>query len=808
MAFYLLHPTSCYACGEPGKEGIGSILGVVNTYYPATTSVSGNATLITLGPSVGHTSTIQPRDLLLIIQMQDGGINSSNSDAYGNGIGGDIPYPPAINPGVNNASGLISPMNAGLYEFGVAANAVGTGGGVLSLTRPLTHSYTNAGATSKDGQKKFQVVRVPQYSSATLVGAVRAVPWNGATGGIVALDVAGHLNFGGQLIDVSGQGFRGGYGYGTGYNNPTQFAFVSTGGADGFKGEGIAGTPTEMWNGVSVVRGGSGYPIGSRGMGAPGNAGGGGAADTGGGGGANYGAGGRGGDEYCPQKVCLFTLDSSKVHTVGALGGLGGLIPTGTLSVTRLMMGGGGGGGADHKNQSGHGGLGGGIVIIRTGASSGSGRINAMGGAAPNPTGTGNAGGGGAGGTVFIASRSSLNGLTLNTNGGTGGNVTNHAPGGGGGGGAVYQSGGAMVVTSGGANGTRSVKAPLGNVNATPGMPGISGFAHPTDPQGSVGGSDCLPILTVVKTTPADTSALPKGTPTVDYSVTLSNLAGRGTATGVSLADDLPNPFTYNGNSISPVYTGGASGPASLLSFRVDPVIFGVAGGNLINSFIIPGGGSVLLPFTVNLNGATGTFQNPANVHFLDSTRIAPGQTVTPGGLYTSGVLVAGSNYDKDGSANDDVTIVGPLALTIVRKSTVYSDPFNGTSNPKSIPGAMIHYTLTVANAGQGAVDKDKVVIIDPIPVHNDFYLNDIGGIGGGAVTFTPLSSGLVYKFISLGSTTDDVDFSNDGGVSFNYTPVPDGTGFDSAVTHVRINPKGAFNGLSTFELKYRVRVE
>ena len=49
------------------------------------------------------------------------------------------------------------------------------------------------------------------------------------------------------------------------------------------------------------------------------------------------------------------------------------------------------------------------------------------------------------------------------------------------------------------------------------------------------------------------------------------------------------------------------------------------------------------------------------------------------------------------------------------------------------------------------------------------------------------------YNFISLASTTDDVAFSDNGGVTFNYVPIADGLGLDENVTHIRVSPVGDF---------------
>ena len=78
-------------------------------------------------------------------------------------------------------------------------------------TNGLVFAYTAAAVSATKGQSTYQVVLVPQYLSASL-GAVVATPWNGSTGGIVALDVAGQLNLNGGSVVVDGQGFRGGAG--------------------------------------------------------------------------------------------------------------------------------------------------------------------------------------------------------------------------------------------------------------------------------------------------------------------------------------------------------------------------------------------------------------------------------------------------------------------------------------------------------------------------------------------------------------------------------------------------------------------
>jgi hypothetical protein len=64
-------------------------------------------------------------------------------------------------------------------------------------------------------------------------------------------------------------------------------------------------------------------------------------------------------------------------------------------------------------------------------------------------------------------------------------------------------------------------------------------------------------------------------------------------------------------------------------------------------------------------------------------------------------------------------------------------------------------------------------------------------------------SSTLTYTFTSLASTTDDVEFSNNGGTTWTYVPTPNAYQVDPNVTHMRIRPKGVMAANSTFNLYF-----
>lgn len=75
------------------------------------------------------------------------------------------------------------------------------------------------------------------------------------------------------------------------------------------------------------------------------------------------------------------------------------------------------------------------------------------------------------------------------------------------------------------------------------------------------------------------------------------------------------------------------------------------------------------------------------------------------------------SDADNDGafSAQGRYTVSGAV-LTVAKTSRVVSDPVNGATNPKAIPGATVEYCITVANAA-GAATAAGVNLLDDLPV-------------------------------------------------------------------------------------------
>ena len=803
-------------CSNPGKDGPGALAGIVNSYYPGVSVAAGSMSVPVraVDTSSGGLSTpIGPGDLILVMQMQDADINSSNSSAYG---------------GSSPGAGQTSLNNAGAYEYAtVALNYAG--GSPIPVTAPLKNSYrTAAYLPGTSGQRSFQVIRVPQYSSATLGGTVTAKPWNGSTGGVVVFDVAGQLSWGGQTVDVQGRGFRGGGALYLKGAAPSQPAYSpadyattldpvapsiapnpssSAGpfsGAHASKGEGVAGTPRYLFvpsavgaatnaAGAVLDTGVEGYPNGSMARGAPGNAGGGGSdgdpaandQNTGGGGGGGYAAGGSGGYGWTPG--------TPPGSLTGGFGGEG--VP---MLASRLAMGGGGGAGTTNNGTgtpnfglASSGAPGGGIVLIRARIITGSGTINANGTAGNQSVCNDASGGGGGGGSVLVfasGNNGNVGSLVVNASGGMGGSNTGngngensgscgaynqqpHGPGGGGGGGfaALSSSSAAIINVAGSANGTTSPSptstAPYGS-SSSPGGSQISSVVS-TDIPGAGPNSLCYPLLTASKVTTKSNTV--QGL-TTSYTVTLGNGLAYGTATGVALADPLPAPFTL-ATTDAITLTGGATRSA---------VVTPAAGAAAPSwgTFSLPGGSSVTLSFTVNVPAATalGTYQNSANVTYDDPTRTAGGQKVTPGGSYSTGDFVPGSNYLGSSSTQEDVTVWMPA--TLVKTFSPASVVAGGTAvlnilvtNPNSSPVTGSAFTDVFPSgltAAGGAVSVSGCTGFGPATITaGATSFAQSGGViaAGGTCTFAvsvATASGASYtNTLPIGSLTDNLNVTN-----------------------------------------------
>lgn len=243
---------------------------------------------------------------------------------------------------------------------------------------------------------------------------------------------------------------------------------------------------------------------------------------------------------------------------------------------------------------------------------------------------------------------------------------------------------------------------------------------------------------------------------TVNYTVTVTN-AGTGPATVVQLMDLLPSGVTF----VSAIPTQGTYNATT--------------GDWYVGTIAVGSNASLVLQVLVDFGTGGTTITNTASVEFLSQNDPNPGNNV----------------------ATVDINPLGTPDLTVVKAVLTLDDPINGTVNPKAIPGATMRYVIITTNSGAGPVDVDTLIVTDPVPANMALRVADFDGSTAGPVQFIDgaTASGLSYTFVALDDATDDVSFSDDGGVTFDYEPSIDANGVDLAVTDIRINPKGALAG-------------
>jgi len=124
--------------------------------------------------------------------------------------------------------------------------------------------------------------------------------------------------------------------------------------------------------------------------------------------------------------------------------------------------------------------------------------------------------------------------------------------------------------------------------------------------------------------------------------------------------------------------------------------------------------------------------------------------------------------------------------LAMAKSSALVSDPVNGTTNPKAIPGAIVRYSFRVQNSGPSAVDNNTLLIVDTLPLQMT-----VGSAAAPVFTQGSPTSGLTFN------SATDVRYSNSATkpatfAACTYTPV---AAYDPAVKFVCLRPQGAMAG-------------
>ena len=478
---------------------------IINIYASVTDIDSCTGTL-TVEKSTGFTVSMD----IILIQMKGAVINTSNTANFGT---------------ISNL------RNAGLYE---RAKIQAINGNQIILANKLRNNYNTDG--------KVQMVSLPSYANARIDSTLTAPEWDGAKGGVLALEVTDTLTFNAD-IEVSGKGFRGGIADIEQENdcrflNPQNDYFYGLNNWRGAaKGEGVAEfiAGKEAGRGAQATGGGGGNDH-----------------NAGGGGGANAGAGGKGGNNNEPD---FLGCD-------GNFPGIGGKMISDTEN--RISLGGGGGAGHENNDQAGDGGNGGGIVLLIAKNIVGNDfKIIADGVSPPVINGDG-AGGGGAGGTVILQVENLLSPILVQALGGDGGMVDNQnlprcqGPGGGGSGGKLLAPELLPIsyLLSRGEAGmsTNSTSCNNGTNGAQPGNDGFF------EPFGGIPQSDLANIEPAILSQPRDLKACINESFTISVVTSGNDLqyqwqVDKGDSAGFQ---NIPESGMYSGTQTTELFIGSA----------------------------------------------------------------------------------------------------------------------------------------------------------------------------------------------------------------------------------------------------------
>lgn len=196
--------------------------------------------------------------------------------------------------------------------------------------------------------------------------------------------------------------------------------------------------------------------------------------------------------------------------------------------------------------------------------------------------------------------------------------------------------------------------------------------------------------------------------------------------------------------------------------------------------------------------------------------------TVPPGAI--AGATNARVRYSTDNPAgqlgptgswaNGEVedsrlTILAAASLLVAKSSEPFVDGGAGTGSGLFLPGDDVLYTISVSNVGDGDVIDDTVFVVDTLPDDLIFFNGDANGSAPGTarVLVSANSSNLTFNegtdLAFSDAATPPADFA-----ACTFSP---SAGYDSAIRHICLNPKGSFAAgtpAPEFTVQFRAQIK
>lgn len=170
--------------------------------------------------------------------------------------------------------------------------------------------------------------------------------------------------------------------------------------------------------------------------------------------------------------------------------------------------------------------------------------------------------------------------------------------------------------------------------------------------------------------------------------------------TNVKIYRDTNNTNAYDSGDTLVTYLDELPADASAIVFVVSDVPLSLTTGSVA---------ALTLTATGRAGGGVGS-QGAALV------QTSGGNTAGMDTVFADATGATDGPRDAAFSAKDDYTVLA-AALSAIKTSRVISDPVNGATNPKMIPGATIEYCIAVTNAS-GSATATSVQVNDPLPAN------------------------------------------------------------------------------------------
>ncbi len=222
------------------------------------------------------------------------------------------------------------------------------------------------------------------------------------------------------------------------------------------------------------------------------------------------------------------------------------------------------------------------------------------------------------------------------------------------------------------------------------------------------GQSNAVTIFTLTNTSNA----------TLDFSLAATQTTGGTAAHGGTDSFDITTPTIYRDVNNNGTYEAGTDTVVTYIDeLAADASVQLLIVGNIPSGLATGAVANVRLTATAREGGGAGALG-------VALTQTAGANTAAMDTVFADTAGVTDAARDAAHSDDDDYTVL-TATLTVDKRSRVVSDPFNGTTNPKLIPGAVVEYCIVVTNASGGAA-ADAVAITDSLPTTLTFVTGSI----------------------------------------------------------------------------------